>query len=87
MDTVRFKRDYLSLYQKLYRVAYYILESEADAEDALQELYLKLWNLRDHLELIRNPQSYGSLMIRNLCIDRIRKRLPSDALKEEMAGL
>ena len=24
-------------------------------------------------------------MIRNLCIDRIRKRLPSDALKEEMA--
>jgi len=45
MDAVRFKQEYLSLSSRLYRVAYYILESESEAEDALQELYLKLWQI------------------------------------------
>lgn len=85
MTRQAFQDIWLPLQGRFYRIAFYILENEADARDAVQDLYLKLWNLRDHLELIRNPQSYGSLMIRNLCIDRIRKRLPSDALKEEMA--
>ena len=61
------------------------MESEADAKDAVQDLYLKLWSLRDHLEYVREPQAYGSLMMRNMCIDRIRKRYPQDSLKEDMA--
>lgn len=87
MDPVRFKRDYLSLYQRLYRVAYYILESEADAQDALQELYLKLWKGRDFLDNVLNPQAYSVRLLKNICIDRIRKAkktvLP-DALPETM---
>ena len=51
----------------------------------MQELYLKLWTLRDHLELIREPAAYGSLLMKNLCIDRIRKRKPREALREDQA--
>ena len=66
-------------------MAFYMLENEADAKDAVQDLYLKLWNLRDHLEIIREPSSYGALMLKNLCIDRIRGRKPSEELLETMA--
>lgn len=76
---------WLPLQGRFYRVAFYLLEDEADAKDAVQELYLKLWTLRDHLELIREPAAYGSLLMRNLCIDRIRKRKPREALREDQA--
>ncbi len=72
MDAVRFKEDYLSLYQRLYRVAYYILENEADAQDALQELYLKLWKGKDFLDNVLSPQAYSIRLLKNICIDRIR---------------
>ncbi|MEE3375819.1 MAG: RNA polymerase sigma factor [Candidatus Cryptobacteroides sp.] len=76
---------WLPLQGRFYRVAFYLLEDEADAKDAVQELYLKLWTLRDHLELIREPAAYGSLLMKNLCIDRIRKRKPREALREDQA--
>lgn len=85
MTDRQFHTDWLPLQERFYRMAYYMLESEADAQDAVQDLYLKLWNLRDHLELIREPASYGALMLRNLCIDRIRRRHPSAELSEGMA--
>lgn len=86
MTSGEFHNTWLPLQGRFYRVAFYILENEADAKDAVQELYLKLWNLRDHLELIREPAAYGSLMMRNLCLDRIRRLRPSEELREEMAA-
>ena len=74
MTDSEFHTVWLPLQERFYRVAFYILENEADARDAVQDLYLKLWNLKDHLELIRQPSAYGALLMRNLCIDRIRRR-------------
>ncbi|MDI9550380.1 MAG: sigma-70 family RNA polymerase sigma factor [Bacteroidales bacterium] len=63
---------FLPLSDSLYRIAFFILESEADARDALQDLYLKLWNTRDRLNAVTNPKGYCATLLRNLCIDRIR---------------
>lgn len=76
---------WLPLQGQFYRIAFYLLENEADAKDAVQELYLKLWTLRDHLEFIREPAAYGALLLKNLCIDRIRKRKPREELREDQA--
>lgn len=73
MTEQRFHSDYLALADSLYRIAYYILESEAEAEDAVQELYLKLWKMRDALDGIQSPKAYATRLLKNLCIDRIRK--------------
>ena len=59
---------------RFYRAAYYLLESESDAEDAVQELYLKLWSARSSLKDVRKPSAYGLSMLKNICIDRIRRR-------------
>ena len=86
MTPEAFHTVWLPLQDRFYRMAYYILENEADAKDAVQDLYLKLWQLRDHLEFIRDPLAYGSMMLRNLCIDRIRRHRPSEGIDENMAA-
>lgn len=70
-----FSNIWIPLADRFYRVAYYLLESEEDAEDALQELYLKLWAARSGLSGVQNPPAYGISMLKNICIDRIRKRM------------
>ena len=84
MNRQAFQETWLPLQGRFYRMAFYILEDEADAKDAVQDLYLKLWNLRDHLEIIREPSAYGALMLKNLCIDRIRRHQPATSLEEGM---
>ena len=73
MTEAQFHKDYLSLSGTLYKIAYYMLESEAEAEDAVQEVFLKLWETRDALDSIAYPKAYCVRMLKNLCIDRIRK--------------
>ena len=62
-----------SLSDGLYRVAYYMLESQADAEDAVQDLFIKLWGNRDQLDTVLNFKAYCTTLMKNLCIDKLRK--------------
>lgn len=68
------KEIWLPLSDRFYRVAYHILESQEDAEDAVQELYLKLIKTPDKFSDIQNPAAYGITILRNICIDIIRRR-------------
>lgn len=69
-----FRNIWMPLSERFYRAAYYMLESQQDAEDAVQELYLKLWRSRDNLSGLRNPVAYGLSLLKNICLDRIRRR-------------
>ncbi len=89
MTTKQFTDIYLTFGGLLYRVAFYLLESQADAEDAVQDLYIRLWNSRDSLENVRNPKSYCVTLMKNLCIDRIRKasyRPPDENFPDTVAA-
>ncbi|MBQ9385714.1 MAG: sigma-70 family RNA polymerase sigma factor [Bacteroidaceae bacterium] len=65
----------------LYRVAYYILESQNDAEDAVQDLFVKLWGNRDQLDTVLNFKAYCTTLMKNLCIDRLRKEQRVQAME------
>lgn len=85
MTSERFQQEYLALADSLWQVAWYILEDAAEAEDAVQELFLRLWRGRDALDGIRSPKGYAIRVLRNLCLDRIRqsrKMLPAEDLPE-----
>lgn len=73
MTEHEFHNIYLRLSDVLFRVARYILEDDAEAEDAVQETYLKLWSSRIGLDRVDNPKAYCIRIIRNICLDRIRK--------------
>lgn len=70
------------MHQKLYRLCYRFLGSGADAEDAIQEVYLKLWNMRDKLTGIDNIEAFSTTVTKNLCLDKLkmRRNVPMDDL-------
>ena len=70
---LRYQKCVVDHKDKVYRYALYTLRSEADAEDATQEVFIKLWNKFDTV----NPLKVKSWLMRtahNHCIDVIRKR-------------
>ena len=88
MDAEEFKQRFLPLHTQLYRTAFRLIENAMDAEDMVQEAYLKLWERRDALEHVANLESYSTSLLRNLCIDAFRKKRPEeDALPLEDLSL
>ena len=59
MDANDFKRKFLPYHRKLYRAAFHLMGNAQDAEDMVQEAYLKLWKRRDELPTdIANLEAY-----------------------------
>lgn len=63
---------FLPCHAKLYGVAFRLLENAEDAEDLIQEAYLKLWSKREELTLISNPEAFAVTLVKNMCFDLLR---------------
>ncbi len=73
MDAETFKKVFLPYHQKLYRIAYRIVQDAASAEDIVQDSYAKLWNKRDEVNKIDNTEAFAIIILRNTCLDYLRK--------------
>ena len=73
MDASDFKQKFLPYHRKLYRSAFHILGNAQDAEDMVQEAYLKLWQKRNELPPdITNLEAYCVTLVKRLCYDKQR---------------
>ena len=57
----------------LYRVAYSVLRNAADAEDAVQEAFLRVLRHRDTLEEVRDRRVWLIRIVWNIVLDRKRR--------------
>ncbi|MBO7269132.1 MAG: RNA polymerase sigma factor [Bacteroidales bacterium] len=73
MTSQKFSTEYLPLAPMLYRIAFHILERQDEAEDAVQETFLKLWEIRDKLDDVESAKAYSIRILKNECLDRLRK--------------
>ena len=71
MSTEKFYEIVLPLKDKLYRHALSIVRERNEAEDIVQDVFLKLWDKRKELVLIDNLDAYCYRATRNLALDRI----------------
>lgn len=73
MTAAEFKNRVMPFHRQLFALAYRLMGQAEDAEDVLQEAYLKMWSQRDRLphEL---QASYLHAVVKNLCIDQLRAR-------------
>lgn len=62
------------LNRNLYGYAFHILRNQEEAEDAVQEVFIKLWNLGKKLDEYNSIRALATTMIKNFCIDQIRKK-------------
>jgi len=58
---------------KMYAHAYRILRSRDEAEDVVQEIFLRLWKMNTRLDSYDSVEALAMTMIRNYCIDTLRK--------------
>lgn len=84
MDTDSFSNIILPHSDRLYRMAKSILSDEEAAKDAVQELYLKLWQEKNDLKNIENILHFALKILRNICIDMLRKQKKSEIVSKEL---
>ena len=86
MDSKLFKQEYLPLHRGLYSQAMKMLGNREEAEDAVQSLYLKLWEVRNELHNIKDKKAYCHTILTNICNDRWRKlsKQYSEELNEDI---
>lgn len=78
MDLKRFKTEVLPLRNKLLGYARKLAGNSDDAEDAVQEAMLRLWNSRDTLDQCRNIEAFATTVIHNVCMDARRTNHKAD---------
>lgn len=59
---------------KLYRLAKRLLISSEEAEDATQEVLMKLWAGKKQMERYRNVEAFAMTMTKNFCLDRLKSK-------------
>lgn len=64
----------MPFHPKLYRIAFALTENPKDAEDILQDVYLKLWNKRNNLANVKNYEAFCITVTKNLSLDFLRSK-------------
>lgn len=82
MSQERFKAEILPIRDKLFHIAQKILVEEEDAEDAVQEVLLKLWHTRDSLDRYDSAAAFATTVTKNHCLDKLRVKKQIDALDD-----
>lgn len=78
MNQTEFLKTILPCKDKLYRLAKRLLVSKDEAEDAVQEVFLKLWKGREKIGNYRSPEAFAVTMTKNYCLDRLKSRQASN---------
>ncbi len=84
MRSSEFKMLVMPYSDRIYRMAYRLMGNREEAEDIVQEVYLKLWGLRSELDNYNSIEALSIRITRNLCLDNLRRRKTSqEAMKLE----
>ncbi|MEZ5072005.1 MAG: RNA polymerase sigma factor [Bacteroidales bacterium] len=84
MKSSTFKLLVMPYSDRLYRMAYRLMENREEAEDVVQDVYMKLWTMRRELETYQSIEALAVRITRNQCLDHLRRRkVNQQALKTE----
>lgn len=85
MELETFKITVLPLREKLFNISRKLTEDKADAEDIVQEAFLKLWSIREKLDGYQSVEALAIQVTKNLTIDKLRVRRPEGPDIETLA--
>lgn len=59
---------------KMYRLALRLLTSKEAAEDATQEVILKLWSRKEKIKHYANIEAFAMTVTKNYCLDQLKSK-------------
>ena len=74
MTQVDFLDIVLPFKDKVFRLAKRLLVSKEEAEDATQEILLKLWNKKEQIQEYKNVEAFSMTMTKNFCLDKLKSK-------------
>lgn len=74
MTIKEFKIKLLPLKNKLFRLSLSLMNNRDDAEDAVQEVYIKIWEMQHKLNNLKNIEAFMMTVTRNLCLDKLKSK-------------
>lgn len=74
MDLKMFNTEVLPLKGRLYRLALSYLKDSDDAEDAVQEVFIKFWSMRSSLSKYRSIEALAVTITKNHCLDQLKAK-------------
>ena len=74
MNLQEFQIQVYPLKNKLFRFAKRMLDHPEEAEDVVQEAFIRLWNRRDRLDEYRSVEALAMITTKNLCLDKIKSK-------------
>jgi RNA polymerase sigma-70 factor (ECF subfamily) len=74
MELNRFKVEVLPIRGKIYNYSLKMLENTEEAEDTVQEVFLKLWEMRAKLSEYDSIEAFAVTMTKNLCLNKLSFR-------------
>jgi len=74
MDLQDFKIQVIPLKNRLYRLAKRLLDDPEEARDIVQDVFVKLWNIRERLDEYRSVEALAVVTTRNMCLDKLKSR-------------
>ncbi len=74
MTQTEFIKVVMPFKDKLYRMAKRLLISSEEAEDATQEILLKLWSKKKAMQSYKNVEAFAMTMTKNFCLDRLKSK-------------
>lgn len=78
MKTKEFQERVISMSERLYPMVSRMLGNTTNAEDAIQEIMIKLWERRGQIKNHPNLSAFIFLTARNYCLDLIKKKKPPE---------
>lgn len=80
MNNTQYKKEFSRLRPKLLNIARKILNDDEEAEDAVQDALLRIWQL--HEQLKPPIDSFVFILLRNICISTLRRRPSTTAIED-----
>lgn len=74
MSLEAFKIRVLPTKDKLYRFAFKMLGDQDEAQDIVQEVFIKVWNKREEMDQLENMEAWCMRITRNLSLDKIKSK-------------
>jgi len=72
MTKEEFQKQVIPMGDKMYRIALRLLGDSETAKDVIQELYLKLWEIRAELHKMNSIDAFACTILKNKCLDKLR---------------
>ncbi len=78
MNQKEFLELVLPIKQKVFRLAKRLLTSTEEAEDATQEVLIKMWHKNEELNKYNSIEAMMMTMTKNYCLDRLKSKQASN---------